>query len=573
AMLSGKFHKIIQSRLVWGIFAVLIILSFVVWGSAPYWANSKDSAESRVAGTLSGRDITDAELRDAESHVYLTVALGSGGAPRDLPADMVREAAVRRLVLLDEARRMGVRADEAQVLEEIRNIPMFQQGGQFNSTAYAQFVRGFLRAQLGYSERFFLDHIGQEMVIRRLRTMAAESALVPPADGDRMFAVLKDQLKIEIAVLDPALFESSVDVTDAAVAEFFERDPSRYTLPARMEVEVASFDPARFTDNLPALTDGDIEDYYQDNIRDYTTLTAAPESPDGTPQAPRRVTQPLEEVRDQVVERMKLGFATDRAEAAATRLVGLIAGDQGTPVPFEEAAERMQVEVRRLPPFAAGEPIEGMPNASSEFYESAMALTSAAGGNFSTPVRSGGGVHVLRLIRRVPPRVPELAEVAERVRADARAEALQEALRSKADELRAAGGNFAQTAEGMGFKLEKPEPFTLEAGLRDSEFGQAAMSAIVYINAGEISEPVPVSGGRWVVVRVLERKPSTEADRMASSAELMRRLSMERQREMANLWEDSLVKSRWVSAAPPLEEDEQDDMTDEQDPLEAPEEA
>lgn len=548
ATLIGKFHKIIQSRLVWGVFAVLIILSFVVWGSAPYWADSGDPAGGRAAGVLSGREVTEADIREAQSHVYLSVVLGTGAFPRDLPADVVREAAVRRLVLLDEARRMGVRADDDQVYDQIRNIPMFQQDGRFNSTAYAQFVKGFLRAQMGYSERFFLDHVGQEIVIQRLRGMASQSALVPPADGERMFHVLKDSFTIEFAVLDPARVESAVEVNDTDVAAFFERDPARYTLPARMEVETAFFDPARFSENLPALTDEDVSDFYQDNIRDYTTLTAATPSPDGTPQAPRRVTQPLDAVRDQVVERMRLGFATDRAEVAATRMVGLIAGDEGAPVPFEEAAARMKAEVRRLPPFAAGEPVEGLPDASPEFYEAAMALTSAPGGNFSTAVRSGGGVHVLRLIRRIPPRVPELDEVAERVRADTRAEAIQNALRSKADELRAAGANFSQTAEAMGIKLEKPAAFTLEAGLRDTEFGQAAMSAIVYSNAGEISDPVPAPGGRWVVVRVLERTPSPDAERTAASAELMRRLSLERQREMANLWEESLVQSRWVSA-------------------------
>ena len=33
AMLIGKFHKLIQSKLLWGVFSILIIISFVFWGT------------------------------------------------------------------------------------------------------------------------------------------------------------------------------------------------------------------------------------------------------------------------------------------------------------------------------------------------------------------------------------------------------------------------------------------------------------------------------------------------------------------------------------------------------------
>ena len=550
AMLISKFHKIIQSRLIWGAFAVLIILSFVVWGSAPYWAKGGAETGGRTAGMLSGHKITEAQLRDAQSHVYLSVALSVGSLPKDLPADMLREAAVRRIVVMDEARRQGITADDNTVHDQIRMMSFFQQNGQFNPSAYAQFVRGFLRGQLGYNERFFLEHMRQEIIIQRLRRTASDTALVPVGEGDRMFNMLKDQFRVEYTVLTPEAVEKSITVDDAAAKAFFDRDPARYTLPARVEIETAFFDSSRFATNLPAVAESDLEDFYQDHIADYTTLQAAPASTNGVAQAPQRTTRPLAAVRAEITERMQKGFALDRAEAAASRMVGLIAGDAGTPVPFAEAAGRMGITPARLPAFAPGEPIEGVPEPSPEFYEAAMALSSAPGCDFSTPVRSGNGVHVLRLVRHVPPRVPEFNEVIERARTDARADAVQQALRAKAEALRATGGRFAQAAEALGFKVEKPEPFTLQDGLKGSDFAQPIMAAVVYANAGEIMEPIPVMNGRWIVARVAERVAAPEADRKTASADLMRMLGQERQRQMVNLWEESLVKERWVSSEP-----------------------
>lgn len=550
AMLISKFHRIIQSRLIWGAFAVLIILSFVVWGSAPYWADGSTQAGARTAGTLSGRKVTEAQLRDAQSHVYLSVALSVGSLPKDLPADMLREAAVRRLVLMDEARRQGITADDRMVQDQIRGMSFFQDKGQFNPAAYAQFVRGFLRGQLGYPERFFLEHMRQEIVIQRLRRTASDASLVPAGEGDRMFNMLKDQFRVEYTVLAPEAVEKSVTADDAAAKAFFGRDPARYTLPARVEIETAFFDASRFSTNLPAVTDSDIEDFYQDHIADYTTLEAAPASTNGVVQAPQRRTRPLAAVREEVTERMQRGFALDRAEAAASRMVGWIAGDAGSPVPFAEAAARMGVTPARLPAFAPGEPVEGVPEPSPEFYEAATALTSAPGYDFSTPVRSGNGVHVLRLVRHIPPRVPEFNEVAERVRVDARADAVQQALRAKAEALRATGARFVEAAEALGFKVEKPAPFTLQDGLQGSDDAQPIMAAVVYANAGEIVEPIPVMDGRWIVARLAERVAAPAADRKTASADLMRMLGQERQRQMVNLWEETLVRERWVSSEP-----------------------
>ena len=32
AMMISKFHRLIQSRLLWGAFLVIIVFSFVIWG-------------------------------------------------------------------------------------------------------------------------------------------------------------------------------------------------------------------------------------------------------------------------------------------------------------------------------------------------------------------------------------------------------------------------------------------------------------------------------------------------------------------------------------------------------------
>lgn len=557
AMLISKFHRLIQSRLLWGVFAVLIILSFVVWGSAPYWARQGGSGGTKVAGRLNGKKVTEDDIRTARAHVEMAYSLATMQSPRGLPAARVREAAVHRLAVLAEARKMGFQVGDADVEAQIRQIPLFQQNGQFNPTAYAGFIRNFVQDKVGASEQFFLQHIREELLISRVRMTAAEAVIVPLADADRVFSMLNDEFMTQYAVLGLPLVEKATSVSEADLSAFFARDPARYTLPEKVELEYVVFPVSQFQTNLPVVADSDAEDYYLDHRDDYIEMVPEPVSNQvagvSATNAPtlRPRTRPFEEVKGDVVQRLLKGIAMDRAEVAAARMVGLVAGDSGKPVSFADAAASTGVPVRKIPAFARDEAVADV-ETTPEFLEAAFALNSNPGENFSTAIRGRTGVYVLNLVRRIPPRVPELSEVRDRVRAEATEEAKTKALRMKADALRAAGPRFEAVAAGLGVKVEKAGPFTLSAGLPDHPIGRDILSAVVYGNPGETMEPRGMADGSILVVRVTDRKHGEAKDRAVRTSELARMLAGERQRDVVAVWEDDLVRRVWASDEKPL---------------------
>lgn len=46
-MMISKFHQLIQSRLLWGAFLIVIVFSFVIWGMV--WPSDVDEAERQNA--------------------------------------------------------------------------------------------------------------------------------------------------------------------------------------------------------------------------------------------------------------------------------------------------------------------------------------------------------------------------------------------------------------------------------------------------------------------------------------------------------------------------------------------
>lgn len=566
-MMISKFHKLIQSRLLWGVFATLIIFSFVVWGSGIGMGEARDTSARKTIGTLDGRKVTEADLRDARAHVYLSVALATLSAPRDLPDDRLREAAIRRLVLLDEARRLNLRVGDEEVMAQVREIPLFQQGGAYQPAVYTQFVHGFLQERLGMTERFFLDHVRQELLVQRVRIMATDAVIVPPIDSERVYQLLHDRFTVEYARVPPAAVADSAEVSEEAAKAFFEADPSRYLRPPQVEVQAAFFDLQRYSTNLPVIVEADIADYYEEHRQEFVLFDPPPSGEADAPAAePEVKTRPLDEVRPEIIERLQRAFARDRAELDATRFVGMIAGDRGAPMPFEEAAAAFGVTPAVLPPFARNEQIPDL-RVGPEFHEAAFALTRATGEDFSTAIRGEDGVYVLRLVRHIPSRVPEFPEVADQVLADARAAEVARLVRAKADALKAAGARFTQIAAALGFKVERAGPFTLSEGLPGNPSAQAILSSVVYRNSGEIADPVIEFDGAAMVVRLAERVEAPSGpERVKRQAELSRMLAGERERDVVNVWEESLVAQRWQpagGAAPAPPSDGADPAADE----------
>jgi len=63
-MLISKFHRLIQSRLLWASFLVIIVFSFVIWVRGMPSAN-RAARESSAAGKLNGQYVSQQEYRNA----------------------------------------------------------------------------------------------------------------------------------------------------------------------------------------------------------------------------------------------------------------------------------------------------------------------------------------------------------------------------------------------------------------------------------------------------------------------------------------------------------------------------
>jgi parvulin-like peptidyl-prolyl isomerase len=501
AMLITKFHRLIQNKLLWITFLVVVVFSFVIWGTQ---MPETGTGGPNAAGTLDGEDISFEEFQRSRFNTYLALVLMSGRAVTITPEmdEQLYTMAWQRLAALREAERLGISSSDEEVVRSIQSFEFLQQGGRFSEQAYEQFAAQFL-APMRASKRDFEEHVRQEIVLQKLRVMMERMLLVSPTEIQRTYATLTDTFHLSYARLTPDLVQDVV-VSEEDIQAFYSKDPEQFTLAEKMVVKAAQFPASDFAADA-VISDAEIEEYYDFNIERYALPRAEEDNAtnDLFSTAPTEY-RPLDEVRDEIRASLATMQGLLLAEQQANEFVQQVSNrrDEGQGV-FDQVAADLGVELIKLSPFTIRQvPAEVDPEAAVPVVRAAFNLTDDPDYYFSDPVKGSNTVYVLALVERLPERVPSFEEVREDVTALATEFAAYNALTEKAQEVReaaiaalSAGLTFGDALAAYNLTSDLATPFTINSGDVDETLSPDLIRAALVLNEGEVTDLIPDETG------------------------------------------------------------------------------
>ena len=570
AMMISKFHRLIQSKLLWACFLVVVVFSFVIWGTQVPEQN-RQAAEANAPGKLDGKPVEPATFRTAYMNTYLAVLMAVGRQINITPEidEQLRTAAWQRIVTVQTAQKMGLTVNDDEVFEAIRSHEGFQAEGQFNKGYYKAFVNNYL-GQIGFTERQFESYIRQEILMQKMRILVNRAVLISPSDITRMFHSISDTFKIEYAKLTPELVEKEVKTTKEDARAFFDKDPTAFTIPELVKVKYVRISTVPLIAKVH-VTPEDVQTYYDENMDDYladtnktdtaetdadkesveTEATADAASATGSTEvasadqpaaedagsdikmtftgatdvaaadtndvfAPVTVDskyKPFDEVKQDISNMLIRKAALELASEKALELVVALTSDKDGNAPlFEDVAEKNGLLIERAGPFALRQKIEDI-DAGLDFNRAAFNLTTGQDGYFSDPVKGSNYVYVIALEDRIPERVPTFDEVADEVLPIAREQAIADALSTKSKEIRdaadaavKAGKSFSEAMKAYGLETITTEEFTASSADEDDEYSPILLRGILTMNQGEVSELLPAHDA-VLIAHVAERRP------------------------------------------------------------------
>jgi peptidyl-prolyl cis-trans isomerase D len=247
----------------------LVILTFAISGIGSYINSQADT----VAATVNGVEIGQSELEQAYENVRRGEQSRYGQFFDQLASNEsylagLRQQALEQLIVQElqkqQSNELGIRVSDEQVKEAIRNMPEFQQDGQFNNDIYVARLR-----QANYQPNQFRDYMRQQMARSQYvgALMSTEFAL--PTENEQYQALENQVRSFDVVNFVAADLETSVEVSDEELNDYYQLNLTRYMTEEKVSVEYLLLERDVIASDI-VIADEELTDYYNSNLVEYS---------------------------------------------------------------------------------------------------------------------------------------------------------------------------------------------------------------------------------------------------------------------------------------------------------------
>ena len=451
----------------------IVVVSFILLYIPSFLDDpTQGAASNAVVADVDGREITAAHFRRVyqQQMMQYRQSYGANIDERLLKQLGIDQRIVQQLIQeeasLAEARRLGVKASDAEVRERILALPAFQENGQFiGDERYRQLLR-MQTPPMRPDE--FEDQVRRSIVAEKLQ--AALTGWMTVSDADVVGEFKKRNEKVKLAVVNfPAdKFREAAVATDAEVAKHFEDHKESYRIPEKRKVRYLVVDQESLRQKA-TVGGQQIERYYNDNIQQYSTP---------------------EQVRASHILLKTEGKDDAAVKKQAEDLLAQIKKGAN----FEELAKKHSqdegsaVKGGDLDFFNKGQMVP-------EFDKVAFELQP---GQMSDVVKSQYGYHIIKVTDKRAPTQKTLAEVRTQIEDTLKYEQAQTAAQKLADQVAAElkkPADFDTVARARGLQAGESGLFQQDEPIAGIGMSPAVSQAAFQLKEGEVSEALRTPQG------------------------------------------------------------------------------
>jgi len=338
-------RKHAQSPWVWGIVGAIVVV-FIFWGIwAPREGRQRELVKvgDYIITVVEARNYYQ-NMRDRYQSVYGERFTEEMAKKLKLKERAVQDM-VNRILLLQEARRLGLKVTDEEVEASIHSNPAFQKDGLFDKATY---VRALQRARL--ATKYFEATQKESLLIHKLQGLIMTSVKVSDQEALEAYRQGFEKINLDMISLNPGDFKD-VSMTPEELKEYFSKHREEFKLPAKAKIRYLLFDPKDYLKQIP-VSAKEMADYYENNkekfgqpkrvkVRHILIKTDARDK-EGTEKAKQRA----ESIREEAAKGKDFAqLAKKNSEDAGTKDRGGELGfiSKGMVVPeFEQAAFSMK---------------------------------------------------------------------------------------------------------------------------------------------------------------------------------------------------------------------------------------
>jgi peptidyl-prolyl cis-trans isomerase D len=221
-----------------GILVALIAIPLAFFGVESIFLNS-----TRVndVATVNGEKITELELeRAVVSQINQIMSyLGADVDPSIIDQAAIRPVALEQLIeqkaLLSKAKSANLAVSDQFLGDQVRSMPSFQIGGQFNQTVFSNFLVNY-----GYTPSSFAEALADEIVANQILAGIRATAFASQKDLQQRIELTDETRSYQYFTIPEADVMASVEIPEEDVQAYFEFYQEDYRLPDMVALNYVS---------------------------------------------------------------------------------------------------------------------------------------------------------------------------------------------------------------------------------------------------------------------------------------------------------------------------------------------
>ncbi len=507
--------------IMWAI-AIFIVPAFVIWNIGSAVKNRR----SGFAGKIFNKKVAWKDFTLEKHAVHNDIWMRHGDQPEQYTN--IDEQTWTRLIILEEAKKAKIKVSNKELLEFIKNLPVFKYA-KLAPENYAMIIARVFQQTAAEFE----NGIRHTIMINKLMEKLTEDLIVSDAEVENAYRKEFEQASASYIVIEPEIFQETV-LTDNEedLKSYYENNKEKFRTQEQVNVKYIQINLEQFKDTIQ-ITEERMKKYYENNKNEFKIQKD--DTQKDSPAEYKSFEQVSELIKDKLLEKEMINQASGLSRTIMNKLYG--------EADFDEVAQEHGLIAKETGPFSMFDQIPDI-GLSFPFLKAAFSLKT---GEVSQIIKTPTAFYILKPIKKIAPYIPEYKDVVTEVKELYKQAQAEKLARQKGEQVRAElldlikekKISFKKACEELGFTVKEADNITRAGYIPGLGFSKEFAEAAFGLDKDDISALVKTQPG-FCLISLNEIKPLDMNKFKEKKAEYSRKVLNAKKAEFLNNWFESV---------------------------------
>ncbi len=204
--------------------AILIVPPFILWGVSSVIRSNRNY----FVGKIGSWRITRPLWRRALMHTRIDYLLKTG--IRELPPQVLEEFAWNRLIQLYASKKQRIKVSDEELAKYIQNLPLFKdEDGNFSLQAYRRFLNA-----IGIPEKEFEETLREDLLLEKLKQKVSVKATVSETEIQDAWTRSQEKFKLSYYPIKYEKFLPQISISEEEIRDYYSKHKEELVIPKRV---------------------------------------------------------------------------------------------------------------------------------------------------------------------------------------------------------------------------------------------------------------------------------------------------------------------------------------------------